>query len=63
MSVRLHPRHQLIAGARFDISSAIRAAITKYDLTTAELVNMLACEIASWSAYAIRDEREEKEQK
>ena len=63
MSVRLHPRHQIVAGARYDISQAVNAAIGKYDLTTAELLNLLAHEIETWSGYAIRDEREESQER
>ena len=57
MGYKLHPRHEPVVLAGIDISKAIREAAQKYELTYAELISILAQQIASWTKSEIREER------
>jgi hypothetical protein len=56
--VKLHERHDSTVKAHLAIAEAVVGAVKQYDLTFAELMSILAAEIASWAKYSIRDERE-----
>jgi hypothetical protein len=58
--MKLHPRTMLVQAAHIDISTALAGAISKHQLTHAELTQILAQLLLEWNKYAIRDQREEE---
>lgn len=57
----LHPRHNQTARASIDINKAVCEAAGKHGLTFAELVNILAAVLASWSRSVVKEERNDRE--
>lgn len=55
--VNIHPRHEETTRAGLDIQSAVMSASSKYSLTFAEVVNILAVVLTSWSKSAVIAER------
>jgi hypothetical protein len=57
--MKLPARHEPTVKAKIEIEKAIAAAVGIHELTYAELMWILAQEMAGWTKWQIRDEREE----
>jgi hypothetical protein len=54
---QIHERHFIVADAQNAIAKLLLDVEKKYDLTYAEMVGILAGQLAAMTKYAIREER------
>lgn len=55
--MRRHPRSIIVQQAECDMREAFGKVVQKHDLTFAEIVQILAGDLLSWTKWAIRAER------
>ena len=55
--MRIHPRTRIVERAELQLGDAVRAAVREHDLTTVELMQILASTQLRWLKYALRAER------
>ncbi len=59
--MRLHPRHAKTTRARLDISDAVIEASEEHNLTSGEIVSILAALTSDYTKYILRSERHPNE--
>lgn len=57
--MKLHERYFIAAKARNEIDKAVLDTISRHELTYGELLNILGQLVLTWSAYLVKDERQE----
>ncbi len=57
MSIRLHPRYQLVQKAGYEITDAVLKLSVKHDLTYVELLQVLTGLVQDSLKYMLRAER------